>query len=245
MSNHLNLFKTALSLPQIGITEAAEEARNELALRAIAVTAVTTPEQQQEAAAIARDIRTLVKSVEDAGTDYRKPLRQALSLIKAAEDQHLAPLDVEQRRLERLLVDFQAADARRVIEAEKARQDAYETAEAARLEADQIARDGAESATTAKGAALAVKLQAKADAAEAAVQAVINAPLPAASRVAGISVRKKLCYEVLDAKAVYAARPELCRIEVAASAVLAVCVPEFPVPGLRLWYENVASTRTR
>ena len=75
------------------------------------------------------------------------------------------------------------------------------------------------------------------------VQVVLAAPLPTKAKATGSTLRQMLRFEVLDIRAVYQARPELCTIEIKKSAVQATCVPEIPVPGLKLWYENVTSIR--
>lgn len=244
MKKALQLFKQALRLPVLqGITEEAEERRNELALAAVAVKTVTNAEEQDAAAKAAVDIQTYVKAVQAAGLDYRRPISAFTAQIKAAEDDHLKPLLAEKDRIGRLVADFQEKEARRVAREEEERRQAFEAAEAKRLEAERLAQEAAERAAESgkgKDAKLAAKLEQQAVAAEEQVQSVIRAPEPARATASGTAVKKVLRWEVTDLKALYAARPELCTVEPKASAIQAVCVPEMPVPGLKLWWENKA-----
>lgn len=243
------LFKQKLVLPEVlGATEQAEEQRDALVLQAQGVTEVGTAAQQQSAAAMAVELRTLVKSAQDGGLDFRRPLNDFTKLVKKVEDDYCAPAVAEQKRLERLLVGFAEKEARRVADEERQRQAAFEKAEAERMrlqiEADEAAAMAAQKGTK-KAAQAADKLAQKVEAAEAVTQAVIAAPMPEANKANGVSVRRVLKFEVVSAAAVYGARPELCRVEVQASKVQALCVPEAPVPGLKLWWENIGVTTRR
>ena len=61
---------------------------------------------------------------------------------------------------------------------------------------------------------------------------------------AGLSVKDKWQFEVLDAAAVYAARPDLCRIEVRTAEVnAAISAGVREIPGLRIWSELQANVR--
>ena len=75
------------------------------------------------------------------------------------------------------------------------------------------------------------------------LQALITAPPPEKARAIGASTRRVVRWEVLDVRALYAARPELCTLEAKASAINATCFPEMPVPGLRLWWEDKTTIR--
>jgi hypothetical protein len=61
---------------------------------------------------------------------------------------------------------------------------------------------------------------------------------------AGLSVKDKWQFEVIDAAKVYAARPDLCRIEVRTAEVnAAISAGVREIPGLRIWSELQANVR--
>lgn len=193
---------------------------------------------------------------------------------RAAEHRRLeAERQAEERRLARER-EAREAEARRIQDAadRKARLAAEEAARLAAAARNKKQREEAELARLeaerkqAEADAKARKLQEERDARAADDAARVGAmqqqaddllrqPLPEAARAEGQSVREVLRFEVVDIKAVYAARPELCKIEIKPSAVNAVVFPvkganaankdETTVPGLRLWMEQDLSTRRR
>lgn len=243
----LTLFKQPFSLPALlSITAEAEEKRNALAIAAGKVKSVTTPDAQAIASAAAVNIQAHIKQVRETGLDFRRPANDFVALIKRTEDDYLKPLLEEKDRLGKLLADFAESEVRRVQEEEKKRQEELQRAEDARIEAERraaIAAFEAEESGAKKDVKAAEKLQKQADKAEAKVQAVIAAPAPERSKAAGVSTRRVLCWEVTDINALVKARPELCNITAKPSAIQALCIPETPVPGLRLWWQNKAVVR--
>ena len=85
----------------------------------------------------------------------------------------------------------------------------------------------------------------KLEAAKANVQAVIAAPEPVMEKAKGQTTKQVLRYEVTDILALVKARPDLCKIEAKASAINSTCHPNLPIPGLKLWFENVSTYTTR
>ena len=83
------------------------------------------------------------------------------------------------------------------------------------------------------------------EAAQTATTTAIAAPPPEATKTAGQSFQARtLGWECTDPIALWNARPDLCEPpKPKASAIKAVCSPEHPVPGLRLWWE--AGSRSR
>ena len=240
----MKLVKQPITVPTtFSITAEAEEARNEVALRGMAVKVVTSGEQNEVAGSVVRDIRAYVKSVEAMRVTLTKPLLEGQRLLKALSDDHCAPLAAEQQRIERLAVDFAKAEARRVAEEERKRHEAYMAAEQARLDAERRAREAAELAAemdTKRSAKAAEKLEAVAVAAEAKVQEIIAAPMPEVARSRGQQTRRELRVEVTDIRALAAARPDLVKMEPNLVGIKATLVPESPnmPPGLKLWWED-------
>ena len=242
-------FNQRFQLPEaLPLTAEAVERAAELSKAAKAVAKVTTAEQFEQAVDAGRDIQSHVKGVEAFGLDFRRPIKAFTDMVKKTQDDYLAPLLAEQDRLKRLVGDFQSAEARRVAKEEQERREAFEAAEKERLRLEAEANAKLAKAQESGGKRdekAAVKAAELAEEAELAVQAVIAAPAPQAARAAGSSSRQVLKWEVTDLKSLYAARPELCKVEVKASAVQACCVPESPVPGLKLWWETPVSFTKR
>lgn len=240
----IKFFKESLKLPTLlGVTAEAEEQRNEISLALIGVKKVTTATEQTQAVTVARDCQTYIKSVKDRGLEFRRPINDFVSLVKKTEDDHLAPLLVEQDRIKRLCADFQAKEARRVAKEEEERRQASLKAEAERQALEEKARQAAiKAAATGKAAdeKKAAAIQAAAEAAEQAAQNQLRTPMPEKAKDAGMHVKPVLKWEVTDINALVAARPDLCNIEPKASAINACCVPEMPnkPPGLKLWWES-------
>ena len=240
------LINEIITLPEAySVTGEAEEQRNQLALRAVHIKSITCPEQNEDAGGIARDIRKHLKGVEAVRQELTKPLLDAQRMLKSLSDDHCQPLKDELKRLEGLACAFLESEQRRVAAEEKAREIAFLKAQQAQFEAEDKARKLAEKAKTDAGLEKAINAEEKAIAAADLVQAVIAAPAPVLEKARGQSIKQVLRYEVLDIRAVYAARPELCTIEIKPSAVLSTCSPELPVPGLRLYYENKATFSSR
>ncbi len=240
----MNLIREAINIPTLfGIPPDSEAARNELVSRAREHVTIRTSAEQNSAVEAARSIRTALRDVEDTRTTIKKPLLEAGRQIDGLAKDFVGPLTAELTRLETLVTDFQQAEQRRVAEAERVR-----AAEIARLETERLAREEEArkaAATMTTEAQLAEAIAAEAAEREVAAQrqAVIVAPLPAAIKSGGAATRQVMCYEVTDICALYAARPELCTLVAKASAIRATCVPELPVPGLKMWWEDKTTIR--
>jgi DNA primase len=239
-----SLIKETIVLPVgYSVNAEAEEQRNELALRGAEIKSITNANQNEDAGEIVRSIRSYLKSVEAMRQTLTKPLLEGQRLLKALADDHTSPLLAEVQRIERLAVAFSQAEQRRVAEEERKRQEAFQKAEAIRLEAERKAQAAAQKLAdeeNKRNANSAAKAEAKVVAAEQAVQIIIAAPLPEVARSKGQQTKRVLKFEVTDIYALVKARPDLCSIEAKASAVNATCTPEMPnpPPGLRLWWED-------
>lgn len=245
----MKLVKEKIVLPDsYSITSGAEESRNALVLKAQELAAITSVESQSQAADICRDIRQHLKTVENTRKELTAPLLEGQRLLMALSNDHTQPLKDELARIEGLATTFQLSEQQRVKAEEDARQ-----AEIARLNKERLEAIAASQPVIAPAGAVDdeeaynASRQAAAEADALAVQqrAVIVAPMPVVQKARGQQLRKVLRYEVLDIRAVYAARPELCGLEIKPSAVLATCDPAMQVPGLRLWWEEKATFTTR
>jgi hypothetical protein len=230
---------------QLQLNPELEEQRNGLALESRGVTIINTPELNDKAAISARSIRQFLKQVEGDRKDFTKPLADLAAISKAIVDELLQPLKDELARLEGLGTGWVLAERQRVEREEKQRQEDYQKAEQARQEAERKAQNATARAKTEAGEDLAVKAVDKANLATMKVQEVIHRPVAAVARSKGQSVKQVLKWELVDKAAAFAARPELFSVEIKPSAVQSTCVPEMPVPGLKLWWEDKVSFTTR
>lgn len=244
----MKLVTQEIILPdRYSVPERTEEARNALALRAREVVTITSAESNTVARNVAVEIRSHIKDVEAARVFLTKPLLDAQALLMSLRRDHVAPLEIELKRLESLATDYALAERRRVEAAEMARREALAEAERVRLAAEDAARKAASRMTTDAGMEKALAAEQKAAAAEQAVQTIIAAPMPSVERARGQTFGKDLKWEVTDLMALVKSRPDLCKIEPKASAINSSCVPEMPnpPPGLRLWWEPRSTFTTR
>lgn len=244
----MKLIKESFTLPQVFSPPSdVVKKRTELISVSQKIKTVTNAALQDSAVQAARDIRTWIKEVETARTALTKPLLETQRLIKSLADEHCAPLIEEQKRVERLVTGFQEQEVARVAREEASRQEAFDKAQREKLEAEDGARTAAERARsggTKFQINIAEKKLEEAEAAGVNLQNIIAAPLAEIQKSSGAATRKILKWEVTDINALAKARPDLCRIEAKASAIQSTCVPEMPVPGLKLWWENKTSIRS-
>jgi hypothetical protein len=242
----MKIINELITLPgRYTVPAETETHRNELARRAIGVKTVSTAAENDVGGAVAVALRGYLKDVEKLRVELTAPLLGGQRMLKATCDDHIAPLQEQLDRIEGLCKQFNKEEQDRVAAAEKLRQEAIAKAEKERQDAQAKLDAAAAKAHTQKGYAKAAAAAETLQVAEDKARAVITAPLPVAARAKGQTVKKVLKYEVLDIRAVYAARPELCKLEIKPSAVVSTCVPEIPVPGLKLWWEEDVSFSSR
>lgn len=207
----MQLLKQTIALPELlGVTEDAEQHREDLIVAGQAITSITNAIDNNTAREATVAMRAWVKDVKAMGLAIRRPIDAVTAQVKRLEDDHLAPITSEINRLERLATAFLEAEQARVAAEMKAR-----------LELAAEAKTDEDFAT------------------------ISNEALPVMDKARGQTMRQKLCYEVTDIMALVKARPDLCKIEAKASAINSTCIPEVPVPGLRLWWENQSTYTSR
>lgn len=242
----MNLVKEVITLPEsYSITKEDEQARGVIVKRAAKVTAVASTASNELARSSAVEIRRHLKDVETARTSLTAPLLAAQRLIKSLADTYCEPLKAELTRLERLGTDWTLAEERRVAEAERIQRLEIERLDKERIEAEARANKLAEKVNTPGQLHKAIEAEEKVTAIAQQQQAVFAAPQPEVRKAKGQTTKQNLRWEVEDLAKVYAARPELCRLEIKPSAVQATCVPEMPVPGLKLWWETTSTYNSR
>lgn len=218
-----------------------------------------------------RPIRALLNLATTKESEYLAPLiakqtehEKMATDWKKAEERRVAEeqrkRDIEIARLER---ERKAAEALANEERERVERENREAGERAKVaeanitnQADLDAAVQAEARRKADAIARQAQVDAEAEAARKAseaAQAAIRAPVPTVHKLAGLATKRVMAYTVTDIAKVYAARPELCNLEIKPSAVRAVCVPRFlpesdevdteSVPGLALQWLDSTSTR--
>lgn len=217
--------------------------RDALITEAVFIDSVKTPEENERCADVGSAIQTQIKRTEKTGLELRRPYNFEADKIKAVQEAYLNPLRPHLTRLGRL-----AAVYRTEQEAQAERERRARTAEIVRLQeqarlADEDARKAAEKGDQMAELAADIGRQALSDL----TIAAISKPEPEATKTACQAFKaRELGWECTDPIALYRARPELCNAPTPKpSAIKAVCCPEMPVPGLRLWWEAIVSFKSR
>lgn len=237
-------IKEQISLPdRFSITADAEEARNDLALTAARLNSVTNPAEQELAANAMRAIKKYISAVHDGRMGITRNFDDATARLIRLERDHTSPLTEHLDRLERFLTAFDQSQKDRVAAEQKAREQGIATAEAELKEKLEQARAAQEQATDEAGLNRAITAEIGCHEALAALHGKIVAPLPTVSRIKGAFTKPDLQWTCHDVHALYAARPDLCRVEPNAAAIRASCVPEMPIPGLRCWWVDRTTVR--
>jgi hypothetical protein len=119
-----NLIDAQITLPaSLSLTEESKATRSIL-LADSDFKSIATREDANAAGASARDIRTHIKAVREMGMSLRRPLKAAImDRIKAIEDEYCGPLEQRQGQLESLVTAYAKAEAQRVAEEERKRQE--------------------------------------------------------------------------------------------------------------------------
>lgn len=221
--------------------------------RAGALAPVVDAKTQSAAVEVARDVRAHLKEVEEARKQLKEPILAAGRLLDGLATAYCEPLKRSLNVIEGGVARFQEAEARRVAEEERKRNEEIERRLAEQRELEAKAQALAEKARTERQLDRAIEAEERARDAAQVAQAVVMAPLPEKSRESGTAVQKVLRWECVSVHALYAARPELCVVEPKASAIKACCFaaagataakPDSQtVPGLKLWWETKVTVR--
>ncbi len=236
--------------------------------------AVTDADTQAEVTNAVRDIRRLLKEVEDGRKTVKAPVLDIGRKIDAAAAEFIAPLEAEAARLTKLLTVYEveqqriAREAEQKRQAELARQQEEERkrqaeidrqareAEQARLAAERAERDAKTAEARAKAqqeakeaadkaAALAAQKEKEAASAKLEQAELMRAPAPTAPKAAGTAVSQPWVFEVTDAKALYAARPELVDLVLRRNDIITrIRQGEREIPGLRIYQDTRVTVRT-
>lgn len=186
-------------------TDALTKKRDAIEL-AQSVVSVTTPAELQDAVAAASILKGIIKAMESTRVEVKKPVLEAGRQIDDLAKGFSDTLNVELKRVERLAGNYQAECNRK---AEEIRRQELADMEAARRVDPSIEAERLRAERT-------IEISQK-------------------PTVAGASVRQMMDYEILDPRALYAARPDLFDLVPKRSLILAtISIPNQPaLPGLR------------
>jgi len=124
ISKPMNLVKTPYApLPVLSITPEAEDRRNELAISALEIKAITNQEQNERARNIAVEIRNHIKEVDAAASSLSRPIDDAKKSLLALKRDHCEPLSNGLKHLDGLATVFLKSESKRIEAEEKARLD--------------------------------------------------------------------------------------------------------------------------
>ena len=236
--------------------------------------AVTDADTQTEVTNAVRDIKRLLKEVEEGRQAAKAPALDIGRKIDAAAKEFVATLEAEVNRLTGLLTTYETQQRRIAAEAEAKRQAEIRKQEAearaAQAEIERKAREAEQARQAAERAAReATNAEARAKAQEEARKAQeekrmadaekekalenaklqlaekLRAPTPAVTRAAGAAVSAPWTFEVTDIKALLAANPDLVELSVKRSDVLALIRSGTrEIPGLRIYQDTKVVVRT-
>lgn len=177
-------------------------------------TAIATRDEAESVGVAARNIRTHIKAVRDMGMMLRRPLKATQDQIKAIEDEYCGPLEQRQGQLENLVTGYAKAEAQRVAEEERRRQEEVRRIEAERLAVEMRARKEKE------------RIEREALEAEVKAKAELQSQERTASELfkAGIAEEKRR-QEAEDARAAEEAKIEQARVDSLAKLSVAVAAP--------------------
>jgi len=225
-----------LPRPEIEMTPAAYNAREVALLASGHVKAIATVADLDAAAAALTNIKALMKSFDVAFKEAKAPVLEVGRRIDGIKNDYLSPMETESKRLSVLVGSYQEAERRKAerIRQEEAEKQAAALAEMQAEQAKALAKGDTEAADAAR-----------AKAADAIAESQLAVTAAEGAKAAGIVTRTAWKFEVTDAAALYAARPELCVIEPNNAVIRAVLKTSkgAAIPGLRIWQEAGAVVR--
>lgn len=246
------MIVATIGATEITITTEAAKLRDRLVTELRNIDTVTDAYTAEEAAAVLRDAKGVLKKLESARAEAKAPAIDIGRKIDALAKEFSADMSAEIDRLAKQLAAWQEEERRR---AERARREAEE-AERRRLdqlEEERRKRVAEETAAFNRGegrtGTLSADLEIIEDKAAADIVAIRQEQVVEAAPVKGVKVLTSYKFELTDPAALYAAKPDLCLIELNGPAVRAAMKnPVFAkkalageIPGLAVREEKKAS----
>jgi len=238
---HNALIHSNIETAVVSLAPDANQRKQEILTLSAAVVAVTSPAELEIAVARMRDIKRLTTEVETTRKAVKQPVINLGKRIDEIAESFSLELANETTRINRLVTGFQLAEQERVrkeqeaIEAERRRKE--EEAAAALREQERLAN--LKKPNVAKEVAAEVKFIET----QAALQQVQTIAPPAAARASGLVVKTEVAYEITDAAALYAVRPEFFDLVPKKSVIKVSITKNTKLPGLKVWEETKTGVR--
>lgn len=255
------IMKTAIEIHKIedvklSITEHAHLAKKD-ALEAAALIKTVSSDMTQQAAADANvSIKKVLKVVESSRKEIKAPVIAMGKEIDRMAEEFSEDLELESRRLERMIAPYEEGKRKAAAEAEAKRQaeirkleeenrKAQEEAARKIREAQEAAAKSANEADKKRADELAAKMKAEADKKDAEYEEALRAKPIQATKTEGLVGKEVIKFEVLDIVALSRSHPHLVRMEVNVSAMNIFLKSEQPIPvSIRTWKEFDVNART-
>ena len=249
------------SIPEVAVTVAPEWAQKQVSFlrQTAAITVVNTPETQQQAVSICREINAELREIERARKALtEKPLKIQRDLMRVKNDA-CAPLEKEVERIGKLDAEFQRKERERV-EAERKLREQEEAKKARELADAQVAAEKAKQAaeqakpTSTAGqpdddlnhaANLALLAEDALEQKRQELKAIIAQPPPAAAKATGTIERDVPKFEITDHAKVYARFPHFYDLAagVRRKVINDTIHPGFICDGMKVWVEKEITYR--
>jgi hypothetical protein len=222
----------------IEVQPSAVQERNRLLSDASAIADVQDAFTQDMAVGTLRELKGLLKAVEDSRQNVKAPVLELGKTIDTKAREFVQQITAEANRIQALLTKYTVEERKKAEAAERARQ-----TELRRIEEEK--RKAAEAQFMAETKA---EEQAAAQQAQVLKQqeiAVKQAPAVVPTKTAGMIVRDVWRFEVTDAHALYAANRNLIKLVPDSMAInRAISGGMKECPGLRIWQETQTGVRT-
>ena len=235
------LLPANITLPAISLAPAILTAREAALEASRSVREITDAESLAVLADAQSNLRGLRKLMDDEHKRVKAPLLDATRGLDTLKKDYLADIEVEERRLSLLLGAHQAAERRKAEEARRAAE-----AEAARIRAEAQAAEAARVAVEHQQGRSGTLLQDVAAIRAESLQKeaeVIASAATKADIVTGGTVRQSWKFEVTDIHALYAAQPNLVKLEPNRAAILAIVKTGAKLPGVHAYAEVLGSVK--
>jgi uncharacterized protein YhaN len=209
-------------------TENARERRDELVLDSAKIRAVVTVDDARLASDQLKDLKAFLTTIEEARKTVKGPVDTLAAKIQAIAKELTLEVQTQYDRLNRMVGTYQQEQQRLQREAD----------EKARAAEQKILDDAAEKQRQIEASGVRVESRVEKNDAKAFEQiAAVRAQAPVAPKLEGVGLRTVPEFEILDIHAVYAARPELVKLEISKSALnnLLNSNPKIVIPGVKHW----------
>lgn len=199
------------------------------------ITVVEDPADEQSAVSAIKDIKAIISEVEKARQVCKRPFLDKGRELDRIAQEFITPLADEQRRIQGVMTAYTVEQNRIRREAEQKRLEELRAIEEEKRKAEEAL----------KKAQTVEEKQMAATVVQAAIQErkeVTQAPKPVESPK-GLSVRKEYRVEVVDADALYKARPDLCELKPRLAMIKEAVKAGAEIPGVTFTIQEIPVIR--